>query len=64
MQIREKVDQKADEDEYEAEIQAEIHELLEEHMEEYTRKMEEYRALHQQWKAWRKAQVCTSFIPE
>uniref|UniRef100_A0A8C2QP77 Coiled-coil and C2 domain containing 2A n=1 Tax=Cricetulus griseus TaxID=10029 RepID=A0A8C2QP77_CRIGR len=53
---KEKVDQKADEDEYEAEIQAEIHELLEEHMEEYTRKMEEYRALHQQWKAWRKAQ--------
>lgn len=46
-----------DEEAYEAEIQAEIHELLEEHTEEYTKKMEEYRALHQQWKAWRRAQV-------
>ncbi|XP_034364576.1 coiled-coil and C2 domain-containing protein 2A isoform X3 [Arvicanthis niloticus] len=53
---KEKVDQKLDEEAYEAEIQAEIHELLEEHMEEYTTKMEEYRASHQQWKAWRKAQ--------
>lgn len=46
-----------DEEAYEAEIQAEIHELLEEHTEEYTKKMEEYRTLHQQWKAWRRAQV-------
>ncbi|XP_040602974.1 coiled-coil and C2 domain-containing protein 2A isoform X4 [Mesocricetus auratus] len=53
---KEKVDQKADEDEYEAEIQAEIHELLEEDTEDYTKKLEEYRALHQQWKAWRKTQ--------
>ncbi|XP_031197991.1 coiled-coil and C2 domain-containing protein 2A isoform X2 [Mastomys coucha] len=53
---KEKVDQKLDEDAYEAEIQAEIRELLEEHMEEYTTKMEEYRASHQQWKAWRRAQ--------
>ncbi|XP_041492349.1 coiled-coil and C2 domain-containing protein 2A isoform X2 [Microtus oregoni] len=53
---KERVDQKVDEDAYEAEIQAEIHELLEEHAEEYTKKMEEYRVLHQQWKAWRKAQ--------
>ncbi|XP_055480219.1 coiled-coil and C2 domain-containing protein 2A isoform X1 [Psammomys obesus] len=53
---KEKADQKVDEDTYEAEIQAEIHELLEEHMEEYTKEMEEYRASHQQWKAWRKAQ--------
>ncbi|XP_051020846.1 coiled-coil and C2 domain-containing protein 2A [Acomys russatus] len=53
---KEKVDQEVDEDAYEAEIQAEIHELLEEHMEEYTKRMEEYRASHQQWKAWRKAQ--------
>uniref|UniRef100_A0A8C6QJK4 Coiled-coil and C2 domain containing 2A n=1 Tax=Nannospalax galili TaxID=1026970 RepID=A0A8C6QJK4_NANGA len=51
-----KVDQKADEEAYEAEIQAEIQELLEEHTEDYKKKMEEYRASHQQWKAWRKAQ--------
>lgn len=53
---KDKVEQKLDEELYEAEIQAEIRELLEEHMEEYAMKMEEYRASHQQWKAWRKAQ--------
>ncbi|XP_052054878.1 coiled-coil and C2 domain-containing protein 2A isoform X2 [Apodemus sylvaticus] len=53
---KEKVDQKLDEDAYEEEIQAEIRELLEEHMEEHATKMEEYRASHQQWKAWRRAQ--------
>lgn len=55
---KEKVDQKADEEAYEAEIQAEISELLEEHMEEHEQKMEAYRAAYQQWKAWKKAQVC------
>uniref|UniRef100_A0A5F9D1L1 Coiled-coil and C2 domain containing 2A n=1 Tax=Oryctolagus cuniculus TaxID=9986 RepID=A0A5F9D1L1_RABIT len=53
---KEKVDQKADEEAFEAEIQAEISELLEEHREEYEQKMEEYRAAHQQWKAWKRAQ--------
>uniref|UniRef100_A0A8C2NWP7 C2 domain-containing protein n=1 Tax=Capra hircus TaxID=9925 RepID=A0A8C2NWP7_CAPHI len=54
--IQEKVDQKADEEAYEAEIQAEINELLEEHTEEYEQKMEVYRVMLQQWKAWKKAQ--------
>ena len=27
-------------------------------MEEYEQKMEAYRATQQQWKAWKKAQVC------
>ncbi|XP_062068693.1 coiled-coil and C2 domain-containing protein 2A isoform X4 [Lepus europaeus] len=53
---KEKVDQKADEEAFEAEIQAEIGELLEEHREEYEQNMEEYRAAHQQWKAWKRAQ--------
>lgn len=53
------MDQRADEEAYEAEIQAEISELLEELTEEYEQKMEEYRAAYQQWKAWKKAQVCT-----
>jgi hypothetical protein len=31
-------------------------------MEEYATKMEEYRTSHQQWKAWRKAQVCKASL--
>ncbi|KAM6220251.1 coiled-coil and C2 domain-containing protein 2A isoform 1-T1 [Rhynchocyon petersi] len=53
---REKVDQKADEEAYEAEIQAETSEVLEELRAEYERRLSEYRAAYQQWKAWRKAQ--------
>lgn len=53
------LDQKADKEAYEAEIQAEIRELLEEHSEEHEREMELYRAAYQQWRAWKKAQVCT-----
>jgi hypothetical protein len=35
---------------------------LEELTEEYEQKMEEYRTSHQQWKAWKKAQVCKPFL--
>lgn len=56
------MDQKDDEEAYEAEIQAEIRELLEELSEEYEQKMEEYRTAYQQWKAWKKAQVCTQWL--
>eukprot|EP00062_Callorhinchus_milii_P004934 gi/632943873/ref/XP_007887193.1/ PREDICTED: coiled-coil and C2 domain-containing protein 2A isoform X2 [Callorhinchus milii] len=52
---REEVDRKADETAYESEIQAEIAELLEEYQEDYEKKLKEYRAKYEEWKAWRKA---------
>uniref|UniRef100_A0A8D0H1Y2 Coiled-coil and C2 domain containing 2A n=1 Tax=Sphenodon punctatus TaxID=8508 RepID=A0A8D0H1Y2_SPHPU len=55
---KEEVDQRSDEKEYEAEIQAEINELLEEYRKDYEKKMEQYRIELQEWKSWRKAQVC------
>uniref|UniRef100_A0A8C8S000 Coiled-coil and C2 domain containing 2A n=1 Tax=Pelusios castaneus TaxID=367368 RepID=A0A8C8S000_9SAUR len=59
---KEEIDQRSDKKIYEAEIQAEINELLEEYMEEYEKKMEEYKTELQEWKSWKKAQVCVSNI--
>lgn len=56
---REEVDRGLDERLHEAEILAEVSELQAESREEHERKVAEYKKQHEEWKTWKKKQVCS-----
>lgn len=59
---REEVDRALDEHVYKAEILTEVSELEAESREDYERKVSEYKKQQDEWKAWKRKQVCSFLL--